>query len=451
MTRSFHGEYWGGWKLRTAADKFTKYDDDKSSDEFAEFDSLVKDIATMPRKPATDTLSPEERARRAEQKERDQSEEKLMRMRGEDEGQSGGKFDFEPVDGEQESDAEDHSELEGSRFDALLAKFCSSKTREGANESYNSIAQLVLDNGSNAIDLGRSIRKFIATSMQAFQEKLETGQKSLFPDSAQLLLIKLVGYIYSTSDAHHVIVTPTMLLSAIYLTLGRISKTKHLIIGLEICKTLLEFVAESKAYIPEVFRFLATVFCALGYPENGIFLNIEPSKELDFVECCDPWDIFSETTNASKEQLKTMAISILHTAAKDIYSTIPSFPEIFGSFMAQLGDLIDGNDSLSSIKRQIDTFKREPLRLQEHKPIPLPQLEPELEIDRKVRHRVAVDKKSELKRLKTAVKKETKGAKKELRRDAAFLARHQKETRSKSAFEYKEKINRIYGNIGNGN
>ena len=83
----------------------------------------------------------------------------------------------------------------------------------------------------------------------------------------------------------------------------------------------------------------------------------------------------------------------------------------------------------------------------------LPLLTPDFAADYSMEHRKRSGPPDEmaLSRMKRAHKREYKGAVRELKRDSAFLAEHKfKETRRKDS-EYKNKINRIIGSIGNGN
>ena len=431
----------GSLEMRTRRDRLEQED----AAEMDEYDSLMKDISFQPRAAAADPLSPEERAKKNLEKQQEAEKEKAERMHGLESDGEGEEFMFAGS-----NDINEGTTVEPTgKFDLLLEQLCYSKTQEEANERYSVIIKLLEENQTHVVDLGKAIRRLISKSADAFAEKLTSSQLGVFPDASQVLLLKLIGAVFSTSDYHHVIATPATLLSVCYLQSGRVSKPRHLWIGLEICQVLLSYQAESKRYIPEVFGFLASALHALGYPKNDVYYCRTPLKPIVFGDGKES-NIF-DCSECSKDQILSFITKVLQMAV-ELYSNYLSFPEIFGSFCEQLHS---EEALIKDLEQKVQSFKRKPLTLQNHKPIPLPQLEPELEDDRLERKRrsrtSAQDAAEEVKHLKAATKKEMKGAKRELRKDAAFMAKHQRDVKTKASSEYKEKMNLLYGSIGNGN
>ena len=87
---------------------------------------------------------------------------------------------------------------------------------------------------------------------------------------------------------------------------------------------------------------------------------------------------------------------------------------------------------------------RRPLTLQSHKPIPIPSFLPKFEEGYAPGRRFDPDsERNEASKLKALVKKERKGAVRELRKDNRFLAGERQKIQREKDAEYKGKINRI--------
>jgi nucleolar protein 14 len=61
-----------------------------------------------------------------------------------------------------------------------------------------------------------------------------------YPGAAELVILRLIGTIWSTSDFSHPVVAPTVLLMGQYLSHGRMRKTSDIASGLMLCSLLVQ-------------------------------------------------------------------------------------------------------------------------------------------------------------------------------------------------------------------
>ncbi len=92
---------------------------------------------------------------------------------------------------------------------------------------------------------------------------------------------------------------------------------------------------------------------------------------------------------------------------------------------------------------------RQPLQLQAHKPIPIPTYIPKFETSSSsyLRHQDPDHERNEAAKLRNQYKKERKGAIRELRKDAKFLAGVQQQKQKDKDRAYNESMRRVYGSI----
>jgi nucleolar protein 14 len=87
---------------------------------------------------------------------------------------------------------------------------------------------------------------------------------------------------------------------------------------------------------------------------------------------------------------------------------------------------------------------RRPLTLQSHKPVPIPTFVPKFDAGYAPGRRFDPDsERNEASKLKALVKKERKGAIRELRKDSRFLAGERAKMQAEKDSEYKSKIDKI--------
>ena len=92
---------------------------------------------------------------------------------------------------------------------------------------------------------------------------------------------------------------------------------------------------------------------------------------------------------------------------------------------------------------------RRPLRLQAHKPIPIPTYVPKFEqtTSNYLRNRDPDHERNEAAKLRAQYKQERKGAIRELRKDARFLAAEQQKKQKEKDRAYNDRMKRVFGSI----
>jgi len=116
-------------------------------------------------------------------------------------------------------------------------------------------------------------------SAQHFVEKLVLMQKNLrlglsrgatnpevktWPGLPELMVLRVTGLIWSTSDLNHPVISPARLLMASYLGLCRVRNLSDICSGLFVCTLWLQFEDYSKRFVPEVVTFLANTLLQLS-------------------------------------------------------------------------------------------------------------------------------------------------------------------------------------------
>jgi nucleolar protein 14 len=110
-----------------------------------------------------------------------------------------------------------------------------------------------------------------------------------------------------------------------------------------------------------------------------------------------------------------------------------------------LAKLTDSLQRLLKFSRQA----RQPLRLQAHKPIPIPTYIPKFETTSSnyLRRQDPDHEKNEAAKLRNQYKQERKGAIRELRKDARFLAGVEQKKQIEKDRAYNERMKRVLGSI----
>jgi nucleolar protein 14 len=111
----------------------------------------------------------------------------------------------------------------------------------------------------------------------------------------------------------------------------------------------------------------------------------------------------------------------------------------------QLSKLVDVISRLVKFSHQA----RKPLRLQAHKPIPIPTYIPKFETTSSnyLRRQDPDHEKNETSKLRNQYKQERKGAIRELRKDARFLAVVEQKKQIEKDRAYNERMRRVFGSI----
>ncbi|XP_050310723.1 nucleolar protein 14 homolog [Anthonomus grandis grandis] len=325
------------------------------------------------------------------------------------------------------------------------------------------LAQLNKENAHN------SILEVIKEKHQEFRKKSKK-----YPGLEVLVFLKLVSLFFSTSDFRHQIVTPCFMFMEQMLRTCKVKEPKDISYGLFVCTLVLEYTALSKRFLPSTITFLSGILhMAIPKKSVKIIKVVPPFKPL----CTDL--VLTETYNDSQPPQKfnvanlleqefsdNFKVSCLHLTLKllnefrENLQELPSNVEIFADVDKYLGqismefypDLVKREykefcDSFSKMKSE---RRLQHLVMEQKKPKALRLYEPKIEevYDGK-RHKMQSKEKAERAKLMHKLKKETKGAIREIRRDKSFLGRVKITQQIQSDKERTEKVKRIYSEAAN--
>ncbi|KAL2869953.1 snoRNA-binding rRNA-processing protein NOP14 [Aspergillus lucknowensis] len=341
--------------------------------------------------------------------------------------------------------------------------------------------------------LAKTHPESVSLAFRAQLRDIATGRPlNLRP--GDLIILTGVAAIFPTSDHFHAISTPAHLCLARYLGQGPVNRLSDLCTGTYAASLALQYQSVSKRYMPELLNYILNTLCALS-PEQpsaslGSFplrnptesLRLKPSKSLN-PRKLQFWDITNTTESGDlKASLITTLTSLLGTAS-DLWASRSAATEILEQAHSvlqhvarscsssrttskkqqqqqqqkpqpqvptSLSDTVQSTlDKISSHLAQSRRARR-PLLLHNHRPLAIktaiPKFEDSFNPDK---HYDPNRERAEANRLKAEYKRERKGAMRELRKDANFVAREKlREKREKDA-EYERKYRRLVAEVQN--
>ncbi|KAM0462521.1 hypothetical protein ACHAPV_003998 [Trichoderma viride] len=313
---------------------------------------------------------------------------------------------------------------------------------------------------------------------QHLEEISQSRPIALLP--SDLMVLTAIGTIFPTSDHFHQVVTPAMLTIGRYIGQKVPRELSDYAIGTYLSILCLQYQQLSKRYVPEVINFALNTICSLSplAPSKslGNFPVHEPSagsriqkakkvelRRLNFSDCLA--ENSQEGGNALKLALLGTTIQVLDTAA-DLWTGKPAFLEIFSQAAEVLGHVNSKpsrehlptaaseraerlEEKLKRMSR-VSQLSRRPLELHHHKPLSIktyiPKFENTFDPDK---HYDPDRERAEMAKLKAEHKKERKGAMRELRKDANFMARENLRVKKAKDEAYKKKYKRLVAEIQN--
>ncbi|KAG0175439.1 nucleolar complex protein 14 [Apophysomyces sp. BC1015] len=325
-----------------------------------------------------------------------------------------------------------------------------------------------------------------AAASEVFVAKLKQmhktmGQKmkhggSAWPDVEDLTILRSLGQVFSTSDLSHPVVTPATLFMGQTLSQCRIQNEIDIGRGLFLTLLFHEYETVSKRFVPEVLNFLLRSLVLLA--PKSVFEDVVPgtfampTDKVD-VYITDPHgDTSKEISGVTLDKLAIEALDededsnemrlslfqgVLRMLEKylQLYASTPALVEVFESAL----DIVTKSMASSwhpsietllktlsdRLQRQIKFCKdkrgKTPLRMQQHRPIPIAQHLPKFEKAYSMdRHYDPDHERSQMNKLQAQIKKEKKGAMRELRKDNMFMAREKAKQRKTKDQEYNKMI-----------
>ncbi|KAM5351668.1 hypothetical protein ACJ41O_004391 [Fusarium nematophilum] len=308
----------------------------------------------------------------------------------------------------------------------------------------------------------------------------EMGQsRPLALGPGDLILLTAVDTIFPTSDHFHQVVTPAMLTIARYLGQRVPQNLSHFATGTYLSILAVSYQKLSKRYVPEVINFSLNTLSALApvaaskqagnYPLHNIPTGARTEaagkadvKRLNFSDCAA-----EESKGAHATALK---VAILDTtarvleAAADTWTGKSAFLDTFHQatiVLKHLGSkacrsqlppvLTERIEKLQAkLERMLKVaqLSRRNLELHHHRPLAIktyvPKFEETFDPDK---HYDPDRERAELAKLKAEHKKERKGAMRELRKDANFMAREKLRIKKAKDEAYEKKYKRLVAEI----
>ena len=330
----------------------------------------------------------------------------------------------------------------------------------------------------HAHSMARSYPMEIAVTFRKHLASLQTDRPTS-PTAGDLVLFTGIGEVFPTSDHSHPVVTPANLLMGRYLSQKIPQTLGDLATGTYLATLMLQYQRLSKRYIPEVVNYIMNALYALSPTKidkhYGYFplhklpaaLRIDPAakheaSKLDFwsIQYVEGRDLV-EDENLKHSLMETYCHLIKSMA--DLWTSLPSFPDIFTPFREVLSTFLTATHTFSQnilllqTKKTLDIMiatslrNRTPLREHNHRPIAIktsiPKFEPAYNPDR---HYDPDRDRAEGAKLRKEIKRERKGALRELRKDAAFMGREQLKEKRERDRAHGEKMRKIEERIKRG-
>ena len=330
--------------------------------------------------------------------------------------------------------------------------------------------------------LAKSFPDEVSNAFRAHLKSIEARKGCTF-NAGDLVILTAVATIFPTSDLFHEVVTPSLLCMTKYLWTSVPKDLSEMVKGTYVATLCLRYQRLSKRYVPEVFNYTIHMLARLAPARRRLsFGNFPVRKTLGSdlrIEFEIPvnyrarkmqfWDIehVSGKDDHADECLKIALldtnVALLDTMA-DLWSGLSAFIEIVGAFQATLMHLSSlrcssklphpSNEQIRTTLMKIDRLaktalhERRPLRLHEHRPIAIREADPVFEEDYKPGKRYDPDHdRAEMSKLKAEHKRERKGALRELRKDASFIARESLREKKEKDAEYEKKYKRLVAEI----
>ncbi|KAJ4268258.1 nucleolar complex protein 14 [Fusarium torreyae] len=320
----------------------------------------------------------------------------------------------------------------------------------------------------------------IEISKQFRQNLEEMGEsRPLTLGPGDLILLSAVGTIFPTSDHFHQVVTPAVLTITRYLGQRVPQNLAHYAIGTYLSILAISYQKLAKRYVPEAINFSLNTLSALApvaaskqlgrfplhNPPAGIRTEAAGKtklRKLNFSDCIDQESKKAEVTARKVAILDTTAQ--LLEAAADTWTGKNAFLETFdqvANVLKHLGSKACRSQLPAALNERIEKLQakfdrmlkvaqlsRRTVELHHHRPLAIktyvPKFEETFDPDK---HYDPDRERAELAKLRKEHKKERKGALRELRKDANFMAREKLRLKKAKDEAYEKKYKRLVAEI----
>lgn len=309
-----------------------------------------------------------------------------------------------------------------------------------------------------------------------FRQHLEeiSQERPLNLETGDLLLLTAIGSIFPTSDHFHQVVTPAMLTMARYLGQKVPQSAADFSTGVYLSILTLQYQQLAKRYVPEVVNFGLNTLCALAPAASndiGTFPLHSAPKTLRIKAAikvkAQPLSFSDIVQGVEDEAIKVSIVDTtlqIFDVAADTWTGKSAFTEIFkqvfdvvkhltgkkcrSRLSPQLCDRADKLQTKLERMLRLANLSRRPLELHTHRRLAIKTYIPKFEetFD-PTKHYDPDRERVELAKLKAEHKKERKGAMRELRKDANFMAREKLRAKKAKDEAYEKKYKRLVAEI----
>jgi nucleolar protein 14 len=345
---------------------------------------------------------------------------------------------------------------------------------DGGDRCPNLVLETVL---RHLHSLAKAFPEAVGSAFRAHLQQIST-ERPLKLRASDVAILTGISAIFPTSDHFHSVVTPANLILARYLAQSSVQNLGDLAIGAYCCTLSLQYQQFSKRYMPECITYLVNAISVLAptalkdprilvptrLPDASLRLTVDLSQEHGPLKTLD-FQAGTQDENLKVRLLRTFIV-LLNEAA-DLWQSKTAFHQIFEPAVIVLEHLARSCASkrlLQENKVFLDTLKsttdglrdrrvqtieaRRPLLLHSHRPLAIktsiPKFEESFNPDR---HYDPDRERSELNKLKAEHKRERKGALRELRKDANFIARESLREKKEKDAAYEKKFKRLVAEI----
>jgi nucleolar protein 14 len=325
----------------------------------------------------------------------------------------------------------------------------------------------------------------------AFREHLQViaAERPLRLSAGDLVILTGVSTIFPTSDHFHSVVTPAMLTLTRYLGQSSVQSLQDLGAGAYCCTLALRYQRLAKRYVAEVITYITNAIAVLspaplpqqdmdGKPINvPIRLPLAPeSLRINSGTAASgiaipeklPFKALVMSHGNDNASARTHAPALLNTFirlamhATQLWSQKSALPELIHPVIHALTHLSSSSSSLPAqtislastalstlcSMREASIKTRRPLLLHAHRPLAIKTSIPQyIENYNPDRHYDPDRQRADLSKLRAEHKKERKGAMRELRKDANFMAREQLREKKERDSAYERKYKRLVAEI----
>ena len=322
-------------------------------------------------------------------------------------------------------------------------------------------------------EVGRAFRSHLKSIHEQHPESLTSGN---------LIILTAIGSNFPTSDHFHQVVTPAMLCMTRYLSQKVPQTLSDLAAGTYICTLCLQYQRISKRYIPEVVTYIMNTIWALLPLKHkklvGTFsqrilpdsLRVPAKSTLPAtsIRRLHFRDTSAVVSDGSEQQELKQALLLTHiqlvATIAELWASKSAFCEIFDPVYHTLLTITGKacaeafpqatRTKAQEVSRRINFLlkqsqqARTPLRLHNHRPLAIKTSIPKFEESYNPSKHYDPDReRAELSKLKAEHKKEQKGALRELRKDASFIARESLREKKERDQAYEKKYKRLVAEI----